>query len=240
MGQFVAETIRFYGDHFWRSLALGLAPAVLDAIILPELSDSQRVRISFIVAPIVLTASYVAGTLLVSGRRVDPSTLGTGLLVGLVVFIPLPLLIWLYFIPGGIWLALFGLAVPAAVVERRKFYGSLKRGLELSLSGFLHALGSVLTLTALFFMTRLALEFALRGGSDIGTRVAAFLADLVLTPILFLGLGMLYLDQLARVGSGPPTDERSSDADLHPALEADRPGRPDAEVESRSPTGGQP
>src|SRR5215472_314534 len=32
IGQLVAESIRFYGDHFWPCLALGLAPAVLTVV----------------------------------------------------------------------------------------------------------------------------------------------------------------------------------------------------------------
>ena len=35
VGQVVAETIRLYGNRFWPSLALGISPAVLFAVVQP-------------------------------------------------------------------------------------------------------------------------------------------------------------------------------------------------------------
>ena len=34
VGQVVAETIRFYGAHFWRALPLGLPPATINNTLL--------------------------------------------------------------------------------------------------------------------------------------------------------------------------------------------------------------
>jgi hypothetical protein len=211
VGQLVAETIRFYGEHFWRGLALGLAPAIVDAVLLPELSHSHRITVTFTVVPVVLALSYLYGSLLVVGRRPDRSGLAMAFLVGLVVFVPFPLLANLFLIPAAIWLALMGLSIAAAALERTGFYGSLKRGLQLSLSDFTHALGSILTLSILYFLTRLALGFALRGGSDTSEQAAAFLADLVLSPILFLGAGMLYVDQTARAAVQKAAADASSE-----------------------------
>jgi len=61
------------------------------------------------------------------------------------------------------------------------------------------AIGVVLgALVILFYVVRLMLALLLRGGGEITERSAAFLSDLVLSPMLFLGSALLYLDQAAR------------------------------------------
>ena len=47
--------------------------------------------------------------------------------------------------------------------------------------------------------------FLLREQADTAVRVAVFLADLVVSPLLFLGAALLYFDQAARVRSSPAT-----------------------------------
>jgi hypothetical protein len=44
----------------------------------------------------------------------------------------------------------------------------------------------------------------LRGSGDQTERVAVILADLVISPLLFLGAALLYFDQAARVRSAKP------------------------------------
>ena len=68
---------------------------------------------------------------------------------------------------------------------------------------------------------------------DIATvaKVSIALSDLVLSPLLFLGGAMLYVDQAARVGSHRSTRRRSRDADLHPPVDPDATGRSDPQVE---------
>jgi ABC-type Na+ efflux pump permease subunit len=63
-----------------------------------------------------------------------------------------------------------------------------------------HALGSLATLAIVFFLTRFVLFFLLRGAGNAADRVAIFLADLVIAPVVFLGAALLYFDQAARVG----------------------------------------
>ena len=101
-------------------------------------------------------------------------------------------------LPGLAWLALFGLAVPAAVSERLGFVDSLRRGLDLGMAGFVHALGTLCTLGLLVFVTGQVMILAIYGASGQAIQVTAFLATLVLTPILFLGAAHLYDDQVAR------------------------------------------
>jgi hypothetical protein len=68
------------------------------------------------------------------------------------------------------------------------------------------------------------LSALLHSQSDAGLRIAVFLSDLVLSPLLYLGSALLYVDQAARVRS-------KGDADLHPALDTDAAGRSDPQVE---------
>ena len=55
------------------------------------------------------------------------------------------------------------------------------------------------TLTILVFVTQIAASLLLQGAADNSERVAAFLAGLVLSPVLFLGAALLYVDQAARL-----------------------------------------
>jgi hypothetical protein len=98
--------------------------------------------------------------------------------------------------------------VPAAVAEGGGIVASLKRGLELGRADFVHALGSLAALAIIVFLTRAMLFILLRGFGESTERAAAFLADLVVSPLLFLGAGLLYVDQAARVGSSPRAERR--------------------------------
>ena len=105
-----------------------------------------------------------------------------------------------------LYLALVGLAVPAAIVERTSFTHSLRRGLALGRVDYLHAAGSLATLVILFFLTRIGLALLLDSQADNTVRTAIFLADTVIAPLLFLGSALLYVDQEARLRS--PGDRR--------------------------------
>ena len=74
------------------------------------------------------------------------------------------------------------------------------RDLQLGRADYVHAAGSFATLAILFALTRLALGLLLSSQADATVRVAIFLADLVLSPLLFLGAAIVYVDQAARVG----------------------------------------
>ena len=63
------------------------------------------------------------------------------------------------------------------------------------------ALGSLATLVIVFVLSRVALGFLLREQADSAIRAAIFIADLVVSPLLFLGAALLYFDQAARVSS---------------------------------------
>ena len=119
---------------------------------------------------------------------------------GLLVFVPFPALLAAFVLPGLVWLAFFGLAVPAALIEDLPVRAALRRTLTLARADYVHAFASLLTLAVLVFLAQSVLFFVLRGQGDAATRAAAFLANLVVSPIAFLGAAVLYFDQAARVG----------------------------------------
>src|SRR5919202_1186191 len=229
VGQLVAESIRLYGASFWRSLALGVPVAVV-GIVLAELPRAARL-------PVALTLGAAAVSL-VSRRRLESRTLLRATLVGVVAVEPAVLLIAflnvLGLLPAAAWLGFVGLVVPVAILEDRV---SFRRALELSRADLAHAIGSLATLTLVALLTAYTIFFTLRSAGTAALRASAFMSVLVISPLLFLGGALLYFDQAARVGSAPRPRRR--DADVHPPVQPDRAGRPDAEVEPRSAARGQ-
>jgi hypothetical protein len=232
VGQLVAESIRLYGARFWPSLALGIGPALL-GIAAAELDGATRDAVVLGAGPFVLASSYAGAVALVRpigrGRYV-----AVALAVGFVAFLPVCVSrVWIF--PGIYplalaWLALVGLAVPAALVERRGYSDALRRGVQLARADYVHAIGSLATLAITIFLTGLVIFFALREGSGQALRIAAVLALVVLAPIFVLGAAVLYVDQAARVESGPRA-RRKPNGDIHSALQPDGAGRADVEGE---------
>lgn len=236
IGQLVADSVRLYGQRFWLTLALGLPLAVLDLVAAGHSIDLQTLGL-WAASPF-LTAAYISACV-VAGAPFERRRAAVAFAIGVVIFLPVPVLFRLAVLPAVAWLALFGLAVPAAMFEGRSFRAALARGRDLARADYVHAAGALATLTITYFLTRLVLVLLLRGGGQAADKTAAFLADLVVSPLLFVGSALLYFDQVARaVGSGPQK-RRKRDADVHPAVESDHPGRADAEVEPRPAARGQ-
>jgi len=225
VGQLVGETVRLYGHDFWKVLPLGLPIAVSTQASLGRSANVQTV-ILLAFAPLI-AAAYVRACTLVHGAR--PTAVAYTCAV--LIFAPVPFLVRAFVLPGVAWLALFGLAVPAAMVESLGFRAALERGRRLALADYVHALGSLATLVIVVGISELTLIALLRSQGDNGQRVAHALADLVLSPLLYLGGAMLYLDQAARVGSRRSHGRRRHDAHLHSPVDADAAGRTDAQVE---------
>jgi hypothetical protein len=198
VGQLVAEAVRFYGSRFWPSLALGIPPAIL-AVALAPLDRIERLVVVVTAGSLLVTASYVAAFALVAGRR--PGSLPLAYAAGVLVFAPVPVLATAFILPGLAWLALFGFAVPAVLLEERGFRAAFRRGIELARADYVHALGSLATLVIVVFLCQGVLFFLLRGTGEAAIVVAGFLASLVISPVLFLGSALLYYDQAARVRS---------------------------------------
>ena len=198
VGQLVAESIRFYGEHFWPCLSLGLAPAAL-AVVGANVSRSLAIVLSPTLFGALLSASFVGSSVLVFERRPARSRLVEAWLVGWLVFAPVPFLVLAFVIPGLAWLAGLGLVVPVLVVEDVPLRGAFARAWQLARADYLHALGSLATLAIVVFLTQAVLAFILRGFGDAAVWVAYFLASVVVSPLLFVGAALLYVDQSARV-----------------------------------------
>lgn len=229
MGQVIAEALRRYGDAFWRVLPLGLPVAVTNQV---SAGKSFWIQVAILAAATpLLTAAYVGACLFVADVRVPTRLLARAFGAGVLVILPVPLLILFYVLPSLAWLALVGLVVPVVLVEGASFRAAFSRAVRLARADYVHALGSLAAVTIVFGVTKIMLILLLRGTADAAERIALFLADLVLSPLLFLVPALLYFDQAARLVESAPRSRRRRHGDLHPAVESDRTRRADTEVE---------
>src|SRR5205823_7147351 len=109
VGQLIAESIRLYGARFWTVLPLGVPFVVVDIVGIGHGVNVQTLLL-WAFAPL-FCAAYVRASQLVTGGA--PSL--SALVVALIVFLPFPILLRIYILPGIAWFGAFGLAVPAAV-----------------------------------------------------------------------------------------------------------------------------
>ena len=218
VGQLVAETISFYRHHFFQTLPLGLSFAAVTQLTAvfghrhtepfghpppkwfhePTSLLGGGIETVIVLGALLLTASYIAGIVLVTGAKPTSRKVLAAYGVGVLVYLPVPLLAQLFVLPAVAYLAFFGWTVPAIVVEGRGFRDSFARALQLARSDYAHAAGGLATLVLLFVVVRLMLLFFLRTGGEAGERLAVALADLVLSPMLFVGAAIVYIDLAAR------------------------------------------
>jgi hypothetical protein len=197
IGQLVAESIRFYGEHFWVALSLGVAPAIL-AVVGANVSRRTVLILSPTLFGALLSATLVYASVLVLGGHPSRRRLAVACLAGLLVFAPVPFLVFAYVLPALIWLASLALLVPVLVVEDVPQRGAVSRAWRLARADYVHELGSLITLAIVVFLTQAVLAFVLRGFGDAAVWVAYFLASVVVSPLLFIGTALLYVDQAAR------------------------------------------
>jgi hypothetical protein len=230
VGQLIAETIRLYGHRFWPALPLGVPLALVDQFVVHRPVAAQA--LVFWIASPLIAAAFVYACVLVHGGRPTATVFA----VALLIYLPFPALRAVYLLPAIAWFAFIGLAVPAALIERLDWRSALVRGRQLGTADYVHALGSLAALVIVVGVAEETLTILLRTQGDTSQRIALALADLLLSPLLYLGGALLYLDQAARVGSrrSKPrrtTQGRRRDADLHPPVDADAAGRSDPQVE---------
>lgn len=199
VGQLVAETLRLYGDRFYVTLPLGVVIAVADQASL-GLDVTGRIVVLLLAAPF-FSAAYAAGAALAAGGRPDVATWARAIGVGTLVFLPAAFLFPWFAIAAIVVLALFGNVVPATVFEELGPRAAFRRSVQVARADLVHALGGLATLVLMFGLGRLAMGFLLRQQADNTLRVAIFIADTVLGPMLFVGGALLYLDLAARVGT---------------------------------------
>lgn len=199
VGQLVAESIRLYGSVFLRALPIGLVVAGVNQLTVGQ--DRVATGAVLLAAAPLFTLAFAYASRLVVGRAVRLQSWLVALAAGTLVFVPAALLLPWFALAGVLWLALVGLAVPAAMQEGTSFVASLRRGVALGRAGYVHAAGSLATLVVLFVLARFGLALLLESQTDETVRTAIFLSDAVLAPLLFLGGALLYVDQEARLRS---------------------------------------
>lgn len=195
VGQLVGEAVRRFTADFWRCLALGVPVVASNAVVW---SADARLAVTP-VAALLVSMGYVGAISLVYGVALRTRQALVAYLLAVVLFLPFPLLVSLYVLPGIAWLALVGLSVPAAMVERLGVRDALIRGYRLARVDFVHVLGGLATLALVVLISQFTLYFVLREFAENTRLAAAALAALVVSPIVFLGSAILYEDQRARL-----------------------------------------
>jgi hypothetical protein len=202
-GQLVGEAMRLYGRRFWVGLLLGVPPT-LAGVALALAADAgasrtARLMLAVAVGAPAVSVSYVGACLVASHARPPARTLLVAFVAGLLVLLPVPFLATLLVLPALAWFTLFGLAVPAAIAERLELTGAFRRGLQLARADFVHALGSLAAAAIVVFLSAGVLQFLLVQFGETASGVAAFIAVLLLSPLLVFAAALLYFDQAARV-----------------------------------------
>src|SRR5437868_2046592 len=95
--------------------------------------------------------------------------------------------------------ARFWAVLPLGVVFCAIDIASFRRSVQLSRADLVHAIAGLATLALVYGLSKYALLLLLHTQGDQTQRIAAGVADVVLSPLLFLGSALLYVDQAARV-----------------------------------------
>lgn len=197
VGQVVAEAIRLYGRRYRLALPLGLPLAAADAVAVGA-TTAERIAILAAAAP-AFTLAFAWASAIAGDVRPGRSTWLRAVLLGTLAFLPAAVFFPWFALLSVAWLALVGLVVPVVMIENAPPRPAFRRAVELCRADYVHALGSLATLVIVFVLSRVALAFLLREQADNTIRAAVFLADIVISPLLFLGAALLYFDQAARV-----------------------------------------
>ena len=210
VGQVVAEAIKLYQANLLPALALGVPVAAVDQLVVDR-SLVTRVLVLLAVSP-VFSLAYAGACAIRQGESPPLRTWLVAVGVGVVTFLPAAFFFAWFVIAAILWLGIAGHAVPAVMAERLGPVHALRRTVELGRADYVHAAGSFATLALLFGLTRLALGLLLSSQADAAVRVSIFLADLVVSPLLYLGAAIVYVDLVARVGVTRDERRRLRDA----------------------------
>lgn len=198
VGQVVAESIRIYGENFVRCLAIGV-PAALLTVLGTHVSRGLALVLTPTLYGALLSAAYVYASTVVLARRPSPRRLAIAWAAGWLAFVPAPFLLLGFILPAVAWLAAVGLVVPVLVAEELGLRAAFRRAWQLARADYVHALGSLATLAILVVITQGVLAFLIRGAANEALQTAFGLSSLVISPLVFLGAALLYVDQSARV-----------------------------------------
>jgi hypothetical protein len=215
IGQSIGAAIRAYGDNFWKALGLGLLP-VLPGIA-GILAHDAGLRWAVVVPPasvlvdLAVTLSFALAVGVLARVRLTRRSATFGVAAGLTALLPAHLVVVAADLAGGVvtallalvllapvWLAVLGLAVPAAVVEGVGYGTSLRRARALAQADFRHLWGAMTTLAIVWLAGFLMLLMLLVNTSKMEGQIAQPITAVVMLPLLLFGGAVLYEDQLAR------------------------------------------
>jgi hypothetical protein len=217
LSELLAETIRLYGHRFGAAVGLGLpvGGAFLATLVVP-------VALDIVVLAIVFTVSYAAAARLTAGDPFWEAWAQVGLrlpillVLTVVVAVPFAVAVTQLFllVPAVAWLGLTGFSIPVTMLERDPDEGNLfqrvgfalSRALSLARVEPLHAIGIAAALVIVYIVLGIVLTSALIGFGDNGREVAVAIAQVILAPLFFLGLSVLYFEQKVRALSSRPAD----------------------------------
>src|SRR5262245_52176904 len=100
VGQLIAETIRLYGNQFWRALPLGLPIAILDQV---DRGHGPEARIAlFLGSTPFLALAFALACALAGKVRPDRRTLAAATGLGTVVLLPTALVFTWFALLGAV------------------------------------------------------------------------------------------------------------------------------------------
>jgi hypothetical protein len=217
LSELLAETVRLYGHRFGAAVGLGLpvGGAFLATLVVP-------VALDIVVLAIVFTVSYAAAARLTAGDPFWEAWAQVGLrlpillVLTVVVAVPFAVAVTQLFllVPAVAWLGLTGFSIPVTMLEREPNEGNLfqrvgfalSRALSLARVEPLHAIGIAAALVIVYIVLGIVLTSALIGFGDNGREVAVAIAQVILAPLFFLGLSVLYFEQKVRALSSRPAE----------------------------------
>ena len=217
LSELLAEAVRLYGHRFTAALGLGIptGAAFLATLATPLALDVVIVAIAF-------TASYAAAARLTAGDPFWEAWAQAGLRVptlavlAVIVTVPFAVAVTQLFllVPAVAWLGLMGFSIPVAMIEHdpdaRNWFErvgfTLSRSFALARAELLHAIGVAAALFLVYVVLGIVLASALVGFADNGREIAIAIAQVVLAPLFFLGLSVLYFEQKVRALSSRPAN----------------------------------
>ncbi|MGZ4397955.1 MAG: hypothetical protein ACXVZ1_06005 [Gaiellaceae bacterium] len=243
IGQSIGAGIRAYGDNFWRALLLAIVPVLPAAagIAAHSLGVGYRVVVppTIVLIDVTITLAFAAAAAVVGRARLTARSAAVALAAGLTALIPAHLVVLVGGLIGGVavavlalvllapvWLALLGLAVPAAVLEGLGYRDALRRARVLAQVDFRHLWGAMTTLAVVCLAGFLMLLMLLVNTSRMDGQIAQPITAIVMLPLLLFGGAVLYQDQVAR--------------ESHPAGHPPRGAAPDPARTPRSGEGERP
>ncbi len=215
LSELLAETVRLYGHRFGAAIGLGLPTggAFLATLVTPLALD-------IVIVAIVFTASYAAAARLTAGDPFWEAWAQVGLrlpilvVLAAVVAVPFAVAVTQLFllVPAVAWLGLTGFSIPVTMLERDPEEGNWFQRVGFTLSGALslaraeplHAIGIAAALVIAYIVLGIVLASALIGFADNGREIAIAIAQVLLAPLFFLGLSVLYFEQKVRALSSRP------------------------------------